>query len=334
MPNSISKYAPIVIPTLCRYNCFIPCVESLEKCIGAEYTEVYVALDFPLNDSHKEGYEKICNYLESRNFKFKALHFIKREHNYGVSGKDSNVNVILRELWQQYDRLILSEDDNVFSSNFLQFINKGLDIFEDDHTVDSICGYLDYYGIKTDGNTFYRCPNYFSAWGYATWKSRTEERKKITTKYFRRSLSFRNLIKMAKLGRSRFLAYLGAICPTNYLWINDVNLGTYMILEGKCQIRPSISLVKNIGVDSGENFSSCAGEIANLYLKQPVSTDTTFEFVGTGYEFQEENVKHCVHQEKLFHEKYHWITRKVVVKLTLKRVMKIILGCFGWKPKN
>ena len=90
-------------------------------------------------------------------------------------------------------------------------------------------------------------------------------------------------MKMARFGRSRFLAYLSAMCPTKYLWINDVNLGTYMILEGKCQIRPTLSLVKNIGVESGENFSSCAGEIANLYLQQPVSTDKSFEYLGRFY---------------------------------------------------
>ena len=332
--NSKIQYAPVVIPTLCRVECFIPCIESLSNCVGAEYTEIYVALDYPLKDVHWDGYKKICEFLANHTFNFKALHVIKRESNYGVGGPNSNTNMILKELWQQYDRLIFSEDDNVFSPNFLEYINKGLDLFENDYTVDSICGYLDYYGIKIDGNTFYRCPNQFSAWGYATWKSRMDERKKISTKYFKNTLSIKNLIKMASLGRSRFLAYLSAICPTNYLWINDVNLGTYMILEGKCQIRPTLSLVKNIGVESGENFSSCAGEIANIYLQQPVSTDTTFEYIGTGYEYQSENVKDWIEKETLFHDKYHWITRKVFIKKIFKNVIKIILGYLGWSPKK
>jgi hypothetical protein len=40
-----------------------------------------------------------------------------------------------------YDRLIFSEDDNVFSPNFLRFINEGLACFEDDPSVLAICGY-------------------------------------------------------------------------------------------------------------------------------------------------------------------------------------------------
>ena len=334
MSEQIYQYAPVVIPTLCRSQCFIPCIESLSACIGAEYTDVYIALDFPSKDNHWEGYLKIVHYLENARLNFKTLHVIKREKNYGVYGPNSNLKTLSKELWKKYDRLIFSEDDNVFAPNFLQYINKGLELFENDYTVDSICGYLDYYGLKTDGNTFYRCPSHFSAWGYGTWRDRRDRRDRITTQYFRNTLSVKILMKMARFGRSRFLAYLSAMCPTNYLWINDVNLGTYMILEGKYQIRPTLSLVKNIGVDSGENFSSCAGEIANIYLQQPVSTDTTFEYIGTGYEYQSENVKDWIEKETLFHDKYHWITRKVFIKKIFKNVIKIILGYLGWSPKK
>ena len=57
-------YAPILIPTLCRDEHFIRCIESLKKNSWAEYTDVYVALDFPAKESHWDGYKKICTYLE------------------------------------------------------------------------------------------------------------------------------------------------------------------------------------------------------------------------------------------------------------------------------
>lgn len=324
-------YAPVVIPTLFRAETFIPCIESLTNCAGAEHTDVYIALDFPSKDAHWDGYRRIVEYLDNTNFPFKSLNVIKRHKNYGVYGPNSNFNMICDDLWKIYDRLIFSEDDNLFSPNFLLCINNGLDIFEHDKTVISICGYLHHYGVKTQGNSFYRCRNHFSAWGYGIWKSRIEEQKKITTKYFRNSLSFRNLIKMGRFGRSHFLAYLSSMCPTSYLWLNDVNLSTYMILEDLCQIVPTISLVRNIGVESGENFRSSSRDIADLYIKQPVSNDNTFEFIGTGYECQEENIKDWVHKDKLFHEKYQWVTWKVVIKQTLKYSIKIILGDLKWK---
>ena len=334
MDSAIVNYAPIVIPTLCRVNTFVPCIESLSKCVGAENTDVYIALDFPLKECHWEGYLQILNYLGNTKFPFKTLNVVKRSENLGVYGPNSNINQIFNLLWENYDRLIFSEDDNIFAPNFLIYINQGLERFENDFTVDSICGYLKYNGVKTKDNTFYRCPNVFSAWGYATWKNRKKRWDELTTQYYRKSLSLKNLIKMAELGRSRFLEYLAAMSPVKYLWLNDVNLGIYMILENKCQIVPTISLVKNIGVMSGENFSECSQEIADLYLKQNISDDKTFEFIGTGYECQKENVKEWVNAEKLFHEKYHWITWDVFIKLALKRIVKIFLGTFGWQPNR
>lgn len=334
MTEQIKKYAPVAIPTLCRAECFIPCIESLSNCVGAEYTEVYVALDFPIQEQHWEGYRKIADYLVRSELKFKQLHVVRRERNYGVYGPSSNLKSLVSELWEKYDRLIVSEDDNVFSPNFLVYINKGLDLFENDLTVDSVCGYLSYNGIQSNKNTFFRCTTCFSAWGYATWKSRIQERKKITTEYFRESLSLKNLIKMGKLGRRRFLMYLSSMCPTDYLWINDVNLTTYMLLESKCQIIPTISLVRNIGVTSGDHFSDCSQEIANLYLEQIISQEKTFEFIGTGYECQSENIKNWVDKEKLFIEKYSWLKWNVVLRQTIRKIIKIILGDFGWKPKT
>ena len=54
----VTTFAPVVIPTLCRYQHFRNCLETLAQCTWAEYTEVYVGLDYPLNESHCEGYDK------------------------------------------------------------------------------------------------------------------------------------------------------------------------------------------------------------------------------------------------------------------------------------
>lgn len=51
------NYAPIIIPTLNRNEHFRKCLESLEKCSGAENSEVFVALDFPPSDKYIDGWE-------------------------------------------------------------------------------------------------------------------------------------------------------------------------------------------------------------------------------------------------------------------------------------
>ena len=52
-------YAPVLIPTLCRYDHFIRCLESLKKNTWAKYTEVYIAVDYPAKESHWDGYKRI-----------------------------------------------------------------------------------------------------------------------------------------------------------------------------------------------------------------------------------------------------------------------------------
>ena len=68
--------APVTIPTLCRYEHFKRCIESLSRCTLADKTEVYVALDYPAKESHWDGYNKIKDYLLSHkedNLGFKKL---------------------------------------------------------------------------------------------------------------------------------------------------------------------------------------------------------------------------------------------------------------------
>src|SRR5574344_1403880 len=170
------KYSPVAIPTLCRYEHLIKCIESLSKCTGADQTDVFVALDYPAIEAHWEGYNKINAYLKNcGNLGFKKLHIIKRKTNIGIGkGKISNLKLLVDDIFKTSDRVIISEDDNVFSPNFLEYVDKGLDLFENDKTVLSINGYSHSYPFKFNGNNHFRHNTDFSAWGYGIWKDRYE----------------------------------------------------------------------------------------------------------------------------------------------------------------
>ena len=141
MNTTITTYAPVIIPTLNRNVHFERCLESLERCSGADQTEVYVALDYPPSEKYKEGWKKIDDYLrlkESQNG-FKKLHVIRRDRNYGICHENGNYETLIREIKKSYDRYILSEDDNEFSPCFLEFQNKCLERFKDDPRINLVC---------------------------------------------------------------------------------------------------------------------------------------------------------------------------------------------------
>ena len=95
--------APVTIPTLCRYEHFKRCIESLSRCTLADKTEVYVALDYPAKESHWDGYNKIKDYLLSHkedNLGFKKLIVIQRSRNYGL-GEEGNIMTLRKEIFSK-----------------------------------------------------------------------------------------------------------------------------------------------------------------------------------------------------------------------------------------
>lgn len=149
-------YAPVIIPTLNRYEHFKNCLESLEACLGAEFTDVYVALDYPPSEKYVEGWKKIDIYLheKEKGNNFHSLTVYRRETNYFFSGK-GNWQTAVKDATINVDRYIFSEDDNIFSPNFLEFINKGLEKYKNDSSVLAICGYSHPYPIKYSDNNYF-----------------------------------------------------------------------------------------------------------------------------------------------------------------------------------
>ena len=161
-------FAPVLIPTLNRFEHFKRCVESLSRCNYAEKTELFIALDYPLRENHWIGYTKIKDYINSIRG-FKSVQIIERHENYGaIKNFYSSIDL----LFNKFDRLIFTEDDNEFATNFLSFVNQGLTEYELRTDIFSVSGY----------NSPIKMPEYyakdiylrkgFTAWGVGIWKKK------------------------------------------------------------------------------------------------------------------------------------------------------------------
>lgn len=67
----VNNLAPVIIPTLCRYDHFKRLMESLNKCTWADKTDVYIGLDYPAKEEHRDGWMKIKRFLCEERFCFK-----------------------------------------------------------------------------------------------------------------------------------------------------------------------------------------------------------------------------------------------------------------------
>lgn len=280
-------YAPVIIPTLCRFEHFKNCLESLSACTGAEFTDVFIGLDYPAKDKHWDGYNKIKNWLKKKNFTFKNLIVVERECNFGF-GPNGNLASLRRDVFKKYDRVILSEDDNIFSPCFLEFINKGLDLYKEDPSVLAINGYRHDYPIKSGSNTFFRQNVNFSAWGYGLWREKYERMPE--TNYFEKTFSLKKFFQTKKdVGGNRAYDYWSFFFKPTRSW-HDSALSVFAYLNNMDVIMPSkISLVRNVGWDASGEHSIDSVELCQKHLDQPISSQKHFQYIGNGFEFYKEN---------------------------------------------
>lgn len=159
------NYAPIIIPTLNRKQHLNRCLDSLAANTGAEHTEVFISVDFPPAERYRPGYLEVKDYLDNGDFSaFKAVHVIYQQENLGA--KD-NCTYLIQMIGEKFDRYIFTEDDNEFSPNFLEYINQGLDLFEEDSRVIGICAAKDTAWQVGESNVLFA--KLFPAYGYGTW---------------------------------------------------------------------------------------------------------------------------------------------------------------------
>lgn len=266
-------YYPIIIPALNRYSHFKACVESLAACTHASQTELIIGLDYPPVEKYVEGWEKIKNYIPTIKG-FKKVECMERVQNYGSM---RNSLELQNYALSKYDAYIYTEDDNVFSPAFLDFVDKGLEKYKDNPEVIAVCGY----SYPVDWETKYTAVlehNYFSAWGYGEWgDSRKELLESLAPQFIEESIkskkSFSNLKKSPKNKIMTVFNFNSKEIPCM-----DITRSIYMTVKDKYVLMPAVSLVRNTGWDgSGEHCSEYGKKISDIFSNQPVSDGKIFD---------------------------------------------------------
>lgn len=240
----ITKFAPVIIPTLNRYDHFKRCLESLEQCTWADKTDVYVALDYPLSEKYVEGWKKIDEYLHSKekNHSFNSLNIIRRNTNYFMQGKV--FEGIIEMATSNIDCYITSEDDNEFAPSFLDFMNKAFEKYRNEPKVNSISGYsLEGYSQHVDSNVCFMPGT--NAWGYGRWINKN--RKADFNNIKKTLLSPSKIYKLYRISPIMILG-LSSMYIKNQLY-GDYYQSISNVLEDKFQLRPRYNLVRNHGYD-------------------------------------------------------------------------------------
>lgn len=273
----IKNIAPIIIPTLNRFQHFKECVESLRNCTHADKTDLIIGLDYPPSEKYVEGWNQIKEYIPTIKGFNKIIVFEHKE-NLGAVG---NSNFLLDYVYKNYTTFIYTEDDNVFSPCFLDFINKGLIKYRNDSSVVAIGPYLQNELIKipTHENTVVKIPGTFNAWGFGTWVDKYQELV-VSIKP-----SYRLYILHNKRALWSCLKKPGRFNQFN-TWLYDkpeldrpcdVTFSISNLINEKSQLFSAYPIVKNIGYDgSGDN---CGTINDNNPANRKIVDWKTFDFI-------------------------------------------------------
>lgn len=288
------KYAPVLITTLHRAEHFKKCVESLKKCVDANDTDLFIALDCPASAEYEEGYLKIRDYLRTGDFSaFGSFHVIKREKPHGYW---RNLAALRRTVLEKYDIFITLQDDIEVSPCFLLYMNAALERYEQDWDVIAVSGYS--YPVKwscSEGAVAIRQNYIASEWGIGFWKKKYEEMEKMFAgRYLQhRFCSAYRAGKFRHMTDACIMDYAAAcldLCDKDSLLcrVCDVSLRIYLATDDKYAIIPVLSKTRNRGFDGSglycgricatgskeESYADCYG-----YDSQPMDEKRSFKLV-------------------------------------------------------
>ncbi len=267
-----SKPAPVAVFAFNRFDHLSATLQALALNDLAAQTPVILFLDGPRNESDRESQKKIIAYVESdiKN-KFESFKLVPSEKNKGLA---QSIITGVTQIVNEFGRVIVLEDDLVTSKYFLRYMNDALDLYEKDDQVISIHGYVNVLKNTVKEPFFLKGAD---CWGWATWKrgwqlfepNGAKLLNEIKEKKLTREFDFENTAHYVKMLEDQ-------ISGNNNSWA--VRWYDSALLKNKVTLYPSISLVKNIGLDGSGTHCDITSDYDMDLAKTPVTnfpTDST-----------------------------------------------------------
>ena len=213
---------------------------------------------------------------------FRSVRLVEREANIGLA---NSIVTGVSETCDTHGRVIVVEDDLVITPQFLQFVNAGLERYEDSPQVYQISGYL-FPGCEGAGHP--RFLPLTTTWGWATWQR--------AWKHFDAGLSSIGRLRSDTVFRNRFdlngaYDYSGMIERQEKGAIDSWGIRWYLSVFARdgLTLYPGQSLIENIGFDgSGTHGGGHSSLTRRIGLEQrsfdlaslPQNFDVDIECIG------------------------------------------------------
>lgn len=240
--------SPIVLFTYNRLWHTEQIILALKKNKLSDKSDLIIFSDGPKNETDAEKVLEVHHYLEKISG-FRSVTIHKSQINKGLA---NSIIQGVTEVVNKYGKIIVLEDDMITSPFFLEFMNKSLDLYENDDRVISIHGYI--YPVKKElPDTFFL--KGADCWGWATWK-RGWDLFDTDGERLLKELEKRKLCHDFDFGGSYPYTQMlrDQINGKNNSWA--IRWYASAFLNNKVTLYPGKSLVQNIGLDDSGSHGS------------------------------------------------------------------------------
>ena len=165
--SEIKDFAPVLLIAFNRPDHFYKTLIALGNNKIAHKTVLYVSIDGPRNENDKKSQELILEHIRLSEKMFSKVFILKNQFNKGLA---QNIIDSITYVLEEYEKIIVVEDDLVTSNRFLNFMNDALAFYEDKKKVWHINGH-NVVSSKNKKNKIFLW-RFMNCWGWATWRDR------------------------------------------------------------------------------------------------------------------------------------------------------------------
>ena len=257
--NNLYVYAPIVLFVYNRPEHTRLTMEALQKNTLAKDSELFIYSDAAKSKNDEIKVEEVREYIKKISG-FKQVVIIERKRNFGLA--NSIIDGVTK-IVNEYGKIIVLEDDLVTSPYFLNFMNKGLELYKDDPKVASIHGYV--YPIDNLPETFFI--KGADCWGWATWSDKWSVFEPSGQKLLDKIRKLKLEKEMDFNGSYGYVEMLKSqIIGKNNSWA--IRWYASAFLKDMLTLYPGKSYVQNIGFDSQATHCKSKTNIFNTDLNK------------------------------------------------------------------
>lgn len=265
----MNSLAPIVLFTYKRLETLKQTVSALANNYLAYKSDLIIYSDGPKNQEESLVIREIRQYLKTITG-FKSVYVHESKTNKGLA--TSIINGVT-EVMAEYHKAIVLEDDLITSSNFLEYMNQGLDYYQDNTQILSISGYSPSISGLNSMDSYYT--QRASSWGWGCWEDRWNKIDWDAKSYDSFVNDSQAKSKFNEMGSDMCLMMKRQMQGTINSWA--IRFCFHQFQKNLFSVHPSVSKIKNIGL-SEKNATNTVNVHNRFHSQFDTSESVHFNF--------------------------------------------------------